>query len=702
MFKKLHFVLGLSVCMGSLLLAGCGENASTTLQDDLDKNRGSSAVKARFSPATGKIPSAIDLLRSPTDGTLNIPIADTDSTGSVAVKNAINSLDGFSTIAPILVPFTGAISTANLTSETVRIYDITDIINRTSQVPVRWSPGNYLLSPSTGTANELSIVPIRPFRGNRTYMVILTTGITDSVGNAIEADLIYDILRNADSASSLPSNLQRLAPWSDRIKSFERIAGALGISGPNIALSWSFKTQSIGHVLQAVRKSLRASDPPDITMELHTTLSNGLSNRLPNNIPRLNVYTGYMSVPYYLQRPTNQTDNIIERTFWVGPNNGNLTARTPTPTRRVDVQIPVLMSVPVISTPTDGFRTVIYQHGFQSDRSSMLALAPTMGAAGLAMIGIDLPLHGITTTTVTATGPFNPILRTTYERTFDIDLKIGSGLNSESGSDGAVDDSGAHIIQLGSLRTSRDHLRQASADLMALTYALEGIDFIDHQNIRFMGVSLGGIVGGTFIANESSVSASVLNVMGGGIAKLLAGSTRLGPQIAQGLRDRSGINAGTAAFESFFASTQWVIDDADPLSYIREVTGNRSLLIQEYIGDKVVPNNVLASTSYQILSSRFNLNGGSGSLPPSFGVKESPSSGTDPYAFNIPLVVVDSTTTSSDDQHLWTRFSTGNHSIVFDLDEHPAGVEMRGQAASFLFSNGSTLTVGNSGVLLSP
>ncbi len=64
---------------------------------------------------------------------------------------------------------------------------------------------------------------------------------------------------------------------------------------------------------------------------------------------------------------------------------------------------------------------------------------------------------------------------------------------------------------------------------------------LDGSQQRFVGHSLGGIVGGSFLGVNGASGASVLAMPGGGIAKLLDGSQSFGPRI------RAGLEAATAA-----------------------------------------------------------------------------------------------------------------------------------------------------------
>ena len=277
--------------------------------------------------------------------------------------------------------------------------------------------------------------------------------------------------------------------------------------------------------------------------------------------------------------------------------------------------IPVLMTVPNASSgqtePANGWPVVIFQHGITRNRLDMLAVADGLAKAGFVVVAIDLPLHGITDTDDMPTdanySPFYdnqlfaqaaPSLMTT-ERTFNLDLQNNS--TSAPGPDGKIDGSGSHFINLPSLITSRDNIRQAVSDLLTLANTLKtagGIAVagagplkIDPTKIRFFGHSLGAIVGSTLLGvdNGGLFGAAVLANPGGGIAKLLDASGTIGPNIAGGLA-ASGVQQGSDDYETFIRFAQQLIDPADPINYAKLARANHKIDMIEVIGDAVVPN----------------------------------------------------------------------------------------------------------------
>ena len=141
----------------------------------------------------------------------------------------------------------------------------------------------------------------------------------------------------------------------------------------------------------------------------------------------------------------------------------------------------------------------------------MFAVGDSFAQAGFVTVAIDLPLHGITT-------PFNPADPTTIfyatganplyaglglpasgsiERTFDLDAQ--SNTSGAPGADGAIDPSGVHFLNLASLLTSRDNLREVVADLVTFAHALPALNVpggVNPASLHYVGHSLGAIEGG--------------------------------------------------------------------------------------------------------------------------------------------------------------------------------------------------------------
>jgi pimeloyl-ACP methyl ester carboxylesterase len=677
----------------ALPLSGCDDERSTALQDHID----TTGVYAPFDPAQSVIPFPNDLLFSgSTDGTLNTPTE--PGAADSAVKAALNALDGFSTLAPIRTALASDVAVASVVGgDSVRLFEVTLSgtaggvagITRELAAGADYAIG---LDNAGGAATSLSIHPVKPLRPKTAYMVVLTRAIQDSRGKALAADLTYAIAKSptplVDGAGvSLYRGLSNaqaraLEALRQRVNAAEQAVSAAvpSVAREDIILSWTFTTQSIADTLVAVRNTVRATPPP-----VSRIVASGADS--PGGVAR--IYVGSIDLPYYSSAPTDSNPGAPLRGHWQGLGGTELTGLNPMPVATSVQSVPLLLSVPKIGNAP--WPVVIYQHGITRNRTDGLAVADSLGQAGFAVVAIDLPLHGLSGRETDGTQAF---YTAGGERSFALDvLDNATGVESP---DGLSDDSGSHFINLRSLLTTRDNLRQGVADLFSLREALKTMDFdgggadFDVGRVRFLGHSLGAIVGAVFVALDDSVGAASLVFAGGGLAKLLDGSATFGPVIANALA-ANGLIKGHADYESFMTAAQTVIDSGDALNYADGATVGRGLQLLEIVGghgslaDQVVPNNVLA-------------------VP---GTQPSASAGTDPLARAMGLTVA-TASQNGDALRMWLRFSAGHHGSLLTphdalghADPTSALVmrEIQSEVASFLASNGTLLTVNDPSLL---
>jgi dienelactone hydrolase len=718
----------LSVALASALLSACssGDNSPRAVPTPTPTNSNGTTVTAvntaRFDPSTGVLPFPINLLfTGSTDTTLNPPVANPNNFGDPAV--ALSALDGFSTTSPWTTAFSTAIAPASLRAgQNVRVFQVELTPTRTGVVRVirelsagsSTTPPEYVVALSTSdTSNRtLAIVPTRPLQQGSSYMAVLTKTITDTAGNDITPDTAYFLTKRtaplatgfgtpgcASADPLLPNSTAcGLEPLRQLTNSQEAAAATAGVIRDDIVLSWVATTQTVTPVMSAVRSTVRPT-----TTRVGPT---GLTTAAAGLPPIADIFAGVMDVNYFLTAPGGTVPPTSVLTgFWraraggyvapfnalgLDPTSTNVTVANPLPVATSTQTIPLLMTIPNAASgqqrPAAGWPVVIVQHGITRNRSDALAVAATFAQAGWAVASIDLPLHGVDSSSPfyiqSATSPFRTIAR---ERTFDVDLV--NNTTSAPGPDGRVDGSGVHFINLSSLLTSRDNTRQGIADLFQLATNLPRVDLngdgapdIDGSRIAFVGQSLGGIVGTSFVTIEPTVNVATLNVPGGGIARLLAGSPTFGPQINAGLLAGAGLRPGTPDYDRFLLITQTVIDSADPINFAVVQPQAKRVLLQEVVGgpngtpppDQVVPNTVAGA----------------------------PLSGTEPLIAALGLPAITRTTTNAAGVRGAVRFVQGDHGSLFSPTASlPTTVEMQGQMASFTATGGTTVQVTNSAVV---
>ena len=676
------------------------------------------------------------------DPTLNVP-----NTRNAPFVDQANFVDGWSTSAPIFTDLVGFVDLATANNGQGVI-----VVNTATGMPL--IPGtDYVVQgypalddadgvPINEKRTRLLIQPLKPLMPETRYVVALTRALTNDAGeNALPSDQfqvaasatpvedqkapILDFLTAGQRATLETLRSQIIRPTVEGLE-------AAGISPASLILAWPFTTQSIGKTLAAIRDNIApttlgvqpvpTSDGMGGTRNLNT---GDLGLGLP---PIADIYAGFIDVSYYGQLPSEANPTAPLNTFWQAstemgdidfgasflgqvPCGAFATGATlpdgqtaqpsvstttcfPVPVEQSTQRIPVLVTVPNASSgatqPAGGWPVTIFQHGITQNRSNLFAIAPALAQAGRLAIAIDHPLHGVAPCEVGTAGCLRvPMVS---ERTFDVDYV--NNATGAPGPDGTPDASGTHYLNLASLVTARDNLRQSVADLLQLNASLGALNLdgnaatdVDTSRVGFVGHSLGGIVGGTLAGVDTNIGPYSLANPGGGIPKLLDGSLNFGPVVAAGLA-AAGFNEGGDTFETFLRFAQLVADDGDPINYALAATANHPMHMISVDGDQVVPNNVPAGPT----TARNHLV----TIP-------GPLSGTDPLAAAMGLEVIPVTPGVTTDIRVDTMngvravtvLSEGSHSSILDPTASLAATtEIQGEIVNFQASAGVCLPIG--------
>jgi pimeloyl-ACP methyl ester carboxylesterase len=712
----------LALALSSLLLAACSSSSNApraTPAPPASNDSGSTAtaiITARFDPATSVLPFPINLLLSgTTDLTLNPPVANPNNLADPAV--ALSALDGFSTVAPWSFSLSATPNPQTLRAgASIRIFEV--VLTGPGGAVTRvvrelTTPAEYVVTqaPSDPTGRTVVVLPTSPLKPLTSYMAVVTDDVRDAAGNDATPDTTYFLTKRtsplcANGQSTDPliptANACALEPLRQLTNAQEIAAAGAGIPREDIVLSWVATTQSTATVLQAIQSRTTRSSA--------TVAPTGLNLSAAGLPPVADIFIGVLGVPYYLQAPaaaTPQAQAIVLQTTWraapgayvppfnalgLSPASTNVTFANPFPVSQSTQNVPLIMTIPNANSgrqrPAAGWPVIIFMHGITGNRTQALGLAAQMAASGFAVVAIDQPLHGVTDTTspfYIERTPFGPIAS---ERTFDVDL-LNNAAPCPAGQaicpDGRIDSSGAHFINLGSLLTSRDNLRQSVVDLMTLAKTIPSVSIdgdaigdFDGSRITFVGQSLGAIVGTAFMATETSVTTGVLNVPGGGIARLLEASPAFGPQIRAGLAAGAGLQPNTPNYDQFFLIAQTVLDSVDPINF-GSVGQNKRILMQLVVGNgSTIPADQVVPIS----------------------VATAPLSGGEPLARVLGLSTITQTTTNSAGIRGITRFTAGDHgTLLSPVASLPATQEMQLQAATMAASAGTNVTVGNAAVI---
>jgi len=228
--------------------------------------------------------------------------------------------------------------------------------------------------------------------------------------------------------------------------------------------------------------------------------------------------------------------------------SGNLTGYYHT-TRTV----PFIYMAPATAAPSGGYPLVIFQHGITSQKESIVAVAQSLTAIGRAVVAIDMPLHGALAVPGHTTG-------SAWGQDF---MAVGAPLATRSN------------IQQGAFNLNR-------LELTARAHGFDGLGAASPSvaDIKFLGHSLGGIVGTYYLAGNTTLASTgapytqttlnndmkgFLANPAGNTAYTIQNSGSFGATVDAGLL-AVGITKNSPTYHQFFLVTQAVVDPADPAS----------------------------------------------------------------------------------------------------------------------------------------
>jgi hypothetical protein len=259
----------------------------------------------------------------------------------------------------------------------------------------------------------------------------------------------------------------------------------------------------------------------------------------------------------------------------------------------------------------------VFGHGLGSVKESLFVLAPQLATAGFASVAIDFVDHGDRAVRVTA----DPALGCAGH--CQVSTTMMCQHDSDCGNETCVLPSFSAANQCFApflstdLAGTRDNIRQTVLDLQRLTTAVRACGPtgcagfpVNPDQVLYTGISLGGIIGTTTLATDTDLKAGVLNVPGVGLLDILENSQTLQikcplvnglieagiiqgtlwdpamPQVGTCLTDDWKMQPG---YQQFSGIARIVLDPADGANFTK-MLAMRRFLIQEVIGDKVVPN----------------------------------------------------------------------------------------------------------------
>ncbi|WP_025739921.1 VolA/Pla-1 family phospholipase [Salinivibrio socompensis] len=247
----------LSIVAAALLLAGCGDETSSSTQPDF--NAGVQALLDRDTKIDftlqGKnqsVPVPTFLLMNPNDGTLNLPTG-SDSTLSNP-RAAMNTMDGWSTTMPLVFNFKGAGLADGPVFDGVYLVKLTESLTGDNPVPEEvLTPGNGFNAITSAATDTLTILPTSDLVAGSEYIVVITDALTDINSNPVGTSTSYASLKST-SKDYTGTALEKPAAV---IQGVEKLAKAAGADSPIVYSTW-FSTQSVGDSLNYTKLATAA------------------------------------------------------------------------------------------------------------------------------------------------------------------------------------------------------------------------------------------------------------------------------------------------------------------------------------------------------------------------------------------------------------------------------------------------------------
>lgn len=274
-------------------------------------------------------------------------------------------------------------------------------------------------------------------------------------------------------------------------------------------------------------------------------------------------------------------------------------------------RLPFIAVLPAGQAPPGGWPVAVFGHGFTQSATNVFLASAVNARSGLATIATHVVGHGfgengtweITEGTTTTSLP-------AYGRGVDQNADDVIGSTEGSSATGAA-----------SAVSSRDALRQTTADLMTLVRSVGGTDLdgdgaaeLSGQDVTYFGQSFGGIYGTMLAGTDPDVARSVLNVPGGPITEIARLSPSFRLLTTSALRAAGLINSadptraffqeqlplkgegpvvatarGAVAIQDYLARATWLSRPGSPETFAPRIRDERVVLQVAY-GDRTVPN----------------------------------------------------------------------------------------------------------------
>jgi pimeloyl-ACP methyl ester carboxylesterase len=452
----------------------------------------------------------------------------------------LSTLDGFGTTAALLLQFTAPIDPSSLPDRASSATADSSVL--LIAMPANGSPellpfDTQLLEDSPGDPHTTLIVsPLAPLAPTTEHALVVTDAIRSDSGCVAPSPSMRAMLMGAATEPELLRVTEHYAAMGTAMES-------LGVASPveSLVAATVFTTQHTTEDSETIAAAIR-NKPVSYVSGGPCTDSGGFL-----------TCEGSFTADDYRVMGHHIDDSSL--------------------TPQATYSIPVVTYLP--KTGTAPFRTIIFGHGLNGDRTQALGVAEFAAASGYAVVAIDAVKHGAHPDPATSGLPAAEALEF-----FGISL-------GEDPIDG---------------RKLRDNWRQSTYDKLQLVEMLRpGVDIdgtvgadVGVDDLVYLGVSLGGVMAGEFLAFTPEVKVALPVVPGARVVDIIKDGSQFDVVISL----LSGM-ATDGQIARFFPLLQTIVDRGDAGAYVGHIMSDRlagfdsgrpQLLMQMVIDDDTVPN----------------------------------------------------------------------------------------------------------------
>lgn len=564
---------------------------------------------------TGKVPLPSNLLLDEDQEHVALPILESDPPETAHIKHVLNHYDGFSTRGAIRFEATAEVDpTTALDPANHRLF----------RYDAQTGELTEELELERGVLDDGRTVYMRPrlaLEPDTLYLHVATSDITTretsqrlrpqplSALLMFQSSLLDEAQRSAVSTLS-DEQARRLEPLrAEQRLLLDALSSQYGVKRGDLALATTFRTVDALGFLMAHRAEL-------YEQEVRTDVVN-IVDRSPSE----------RGLPIILR----DVETIITGELTVRDHIDRKTLRFREDGQAEERLVSFVLTIPEGAKKGVPIPTVIFGHGLATSRELLYLIAQKLAEAGYAAITLDLPLHGERSVCLRDSSCAGS------NATCDEDRRCKNA-DGTPGQLNRIDSpfpdgpsypvtSGEPFIIIDDIEASRDHFVQAVMDMSQLVRVVKQADWatatggylLDGDDLMYLGMSLGGILGSILSVVEPSIDTYVLNVPGAGLLQMMENSAAFSSLYQQELDRRDITSRDSDAYFQFQNILYWMLDPIDPINVVQHTvripatstnpeTGELETLpfkrvqIQMAENDSVVPN-----ITTEILSERMGV-----------------------------------------------------------------------------------------------